>query len=349
MKNKKIITILLNCSLLFNSTIILCRSQDDLPSSISRELDKLDKFEFESKLHDTKFLGDIPAVEELLKPKGFSEVTVKARKNICSQETLNISTFAKLNTNDIKKTFLIIPGFLRGRGLDMVPRYKDEKDVNYMFVDTRGKGRSEGLPVNYNLFRAWKGIQQFGEHEYLDVAACVQKIVTHDKQHQIQSRIYLQTLCAGTYNSIKALKYLKDNDFESYQAVEGIVFDSGWAKITDIAESSIQADSAKLCKKRNISFAHPIICYGLKILYKRYFQPHYEKQTPITDIIKEIDQKVLFIHATDDQYVSFDKIEPLIENTRKKEVWKVPHAKHGFNHLIEEEEYDDKVNNFTNE
>ncbi len=355
MKNKFLITITLICNILHNSSTILCRSQSDLLSPEDKILLKKIKQreetnEFESKYFDTKFLSNPSQVETaLLKEENFE------KHRVTTFDTLQIMTFAKLSTKQNERTIISAPGFFPGRAAGMATLYsmfKNTGDFNFMFIENRSHGESDGPTLSSNLITSRTAIRNYGKKEYLDIVASIESIVTHNKQHNITSPILLHGVCAGAHSSIKALAYLKKHNPKAYQTVDGIVFDSGWAHVSDIAENTIVAEKKFSCLKSPYTrliadwILEPAANIALLAIYKIWFKSYHTPQQSITELIKEIDKPILFIHAENDRHVPIQTIQPLMANAPYKSTWIVPTSKHACIHLKQKEEYQQQVLNF---
>jgi hypothetical protein len=304
----------------------------------------------ETNYFDTKFLSDTQAVETALEHDGFKET------EITTEDHLKISTLLLEQTTNPEATILSVPGFVPGRRTGMATLYgmlKKKGSYNYMFIDTRGHGKSEGSPLSHNIIKSFEGIKKYGESEYLDVAACIEKLAENNKQKGTTSPIIIHGICAGAHNSIKALIHLQETNSEAYAAVGGIIFDSGWSRIPDIAETVINAETHRMCKKI------PIICHLEKIFaliliatYRTYFKESHEKQVSITNMMKKINIPTLFIHAKNDRHVPIKNTQAMIEQYTKPADWTFPlrwdveDGGHALNHLKQKDLYEDHLFNF---
>jgi pimeloyl-ACP methyl ester carboxylesterase len=353
MKNKKISITLLTYFFALNTTLLLCRSQDDLLSPADKAfLKKIEKKQktFESKYFNTKFLSNTSAVEKALTEQdGFQELKVT------TFDDFTINTFTKFAPNKTRRTIISAPGFFPGRAVGMAtlyPMFKDEGDFNFMFVENRSHGKSEGPILTSNIYTSRTAIRNYGQGEYLDIAASIEKAVAQNTKDGITAPILLHGVCAGAHNSIKALAHLKEKNRQAYDAVDGIVFDSGWAHVSDIAENTIVAEKkfsylkSKYTKPIADWILEPAANIALLVIYKLWFKSYHLPQPSITETIKEIDKPILFIHAENDKHVPFHTIQSLIDNAQQGCGWIIPESKHACIHLKQKEEYQEKVLQF---
>ncbi len=317
---KKIIIALASCCLF--STVFLKQTEND------PEID----------FYDVNFLRNSPAVEKVLKSKGFFEVDFKTEDNVM----INAIMLDQSATKDVTTTIISCPGFVPGNKEGMTTLYAmlEDKPYNFLFIDSRGHGKSEGELLTLN------GIKHYGENQYLDVAAAIQFVVAYNKEHEIASDIIIHGLCAGAFHTIKAVGDLQAKDPVAYSCVKGIIFDSGWPAIIDIAETVASAEAAQRCKTYNVPFLEPVLRNFMVGFYKLFFKEQHSKQPSISNTISTIDQPILFIHAQDDLFVPVHHVYPLIATAKNPVTWIVQDSSHVNNHLKFKDEYTHKLDSF---
>lgn len=288
--------------------------------------------------YDIKFLQNSPAVEKVIKNKGFFEADFKTDDNL----TINTIMLDQSSTHKVKATIISCPGFVPGNKEGMTTLYAmlAKNPYNFMFIDSRGHGKSEGQLLTF------QGIKNYGQSEYLDVIAAIKHINTYNRKHNIAPDIIIHGLCSGAYHTIKAVTGLKKSDPEIYMNIKGIVLDSAWPSIPSIIDTIITAESTARCKSYYISFLQPYLAYTMQKIYNTYFKAAHSKQTTITEIINEIDQPILFIHAENDEFVPAHHVYPLIKNTKKPISWFVQNSSHVNSHLDYKDEYKNLLENF---
>lgn len=288
--------------------------------------------------YDVQFLRNPTAVQKALRHDGFFEVTMQTEDNL----TIHGLMINQNNRHTIQATIISFPGFLPGNKEGMTTLYEMLKDkpYNFIFIDSRGHGKSQGELLTI------KGIQTYGDFQYLDMLATIKYINTYNAQHNIKQDIIIHGLCSGAFHSIKAVAHLKETNRKLYENIKGIVVDSGWPAIVDIAETAIAADVAARCSAYHLPCMQPILTYLIINLYRYLFKPHHATQMPITKIITTIDQPILFIHAQDDQFIPADQVHKLITAAKYPHSWFVADSAHVANHIKHKDAYQKKLDEF---
>jgi len=288
--------------------------------------------------YDIDFLRNSAAVEKVLKNEGFFEVDLTTGDNI------NINTIMLDQSTDktVTATILSCPGFFPGRkeGMSTLYTMLKEHPYNFMFIDCRGHGKSTGEFLTLN------GIKHYGESEFLDIVAAIEFISNYNKEHNIPNNIIIHGLCSGAFHSVKAITNIKKTNQETYKSIKGMILDSAWPAISDIAESSLRAEAITRCKHYKIPALQSIAEFLLIQTYRLLFKNTHSAQEPLTNIINEIDQPILFIHAQDDIFVPIDHIKPLINISQKPELWRVTESGHVHNHLKQKDSYKKRIEEF---
>ena len=288
---------------------------------------------------DTKFLRNSPAVEKVLKEKGFFTIDIVTHDKL----TLCAIMLDQSPTQKVTATIVSCPGFVPGQKEGMATLYAMLQDnpYNFLFLDTRGHGKSQGELLTYS------GVKHYGEFDFLDIVASAQFVANYNKEHAIESNIIIHGLCSGAFHTIKAVNYLKQHDEQTYNCIKGIVFDSGWPSVAQIAESTIQSESKKRCNKDwNTPYLEPYVSYFMVNFYKFLFLPHHQKQESITDAITNIDQPILFIHAENDTFIPIHHVYPLIATSKNPTTWFIKDSTHAAHHLKHKEEYQLQLSQF---
>lgn len=288
--------------------------------------------------YDVTFLRDSPAVEKVLKDRGFFEVDLTTKDNL----TINTIMLDQSSNRDVKATIISCPGFVPGRKEGMTTLYAmlQDQPYNFIFIDSRGHGKSDGELLTLN------GIKEYGKHQYLDIVATLQFIAKYNKAHNIKSDMIIHGLCAGAFHTIKAVAYIKQEDPQTYACIKGIIFDSGWPAIIDVAETVVRAEAASRCKTYNISFLEKYAQALVVQIYRFFFKEHHSTQDSILQAMNDIDQPILFIHADDDLFVPKQHVLPLIATAKKPAAWFVQDSSHVANHLKHKEKYKQQMQEF---
>lgn len=288
--------------------------------------------------YDINFLRNSKAVEKVLKNLGFFEADLKTDDNLM----INTIILDQSKIHQVAATIISCPGFVPGNkeGMTTLHAMFADQPYNFMFIDSRGHGKSDGQLLTY------QGIKNYGQSEYLDIIAAIKYIAQYNKEHNICPNIIIHGLCSGAYHSIKAVIEIKKSDPEIYHQIKGIILDSAWSCIPDIIGTIIAAESAERCKRYHISFLQPCVAYVLQTLYDNCFQPTHCQQIPIVKIISEVDQPILFIHAQDDLFVPINHVHPLIAQTKQPTSWFVENSSHVNNHIDYKDEYREHMQKF---
>lgn len=288
--------------------------------------------------YDTTFLRNSPAVEKVLKQHGFFEVNYKTQDNL----NINAIMIDQSDKCDVQATIISLPGFVPGRKEGMSTLYAMLKDLpyNFMFIDSRGHGKSDGQLLTFH------GIKNYGVSDYLDILGAIDFIVQYNTKHGIKQNIIIHGLCSGAFHTIKAMGYLKKTNPKQYDCVKGIVVDSVWPSVADIAETVILAESKARCTQYKIPFLQPYVTGAVLAFYNYFFKDAHKKQESITDSISEIDQPILFIHAENDLFVPVHHAHSLIEKSKNPKSWFVENSAHVNNHLRHREEYTQTLQEF---
>ena len=287
---------------------------------------------------DTDFLRNCDAVEKVLKQEGFFEVELTTKDNL----KLCAIMLDQNNTQPTQATIISCPGFVPGRkeGMSTLYAMLKENPFNFLFLDLRGHGKSEGELLTYS------GIKHYGESDYLDIVAAVQFVANYNTEHNIPQNIIIHGLCSGAFHAIKAMNYLQQHDEYTYGCVKGIVFDSGWSNVPDVVESTLTSESHKRCSEWNLScLAYPL-SYSIVGIYNFFFKEHHCTQESIIQAISQVDQPILFIHAENDTYIPIHHVYPLIATAKKPSSWFIKESTHAAHHLKHQDAYKVQIEDF---
>lgn len=318
--NKNIIKILISYSIFFSAFL--------KPNEVKLTTD----------FYNISFLRNSPVVKKTLKDRGFFEADFKTHDNLM----INAIMLDQSNTKEITATMISFPGFFPGdkEGMSTLYAMLENQPYNFIFIDSRGHGKSEGELLTY------KGIKHYGEKQYLDMIATIKFIVNYNKKHNIPQNIIIHGLCAGAFHTVKAVAELKKSDPEIYNCIKGIILDSAWPAIIDIIDTIIEADTTERCKNYGIPYLQPYLAYIMRGIYNTFFKFTHSKQIRLNHAISEIDHPIFFIHAENDTYVPIHNIYPLIKVAKKPSTWFVKESSHVNNHLIHKEAYTDLMQKF---
>lgn len=288
--------------------------------------------------YDTTFLRNSPAVEKVLKDRGFFEIDFKTNDNLM----INAIMLDQSNKVNVTATIISCPGFVPGRkeGMSTLYAMLEDQPYNFIFVDSRGHGKSEGELLTF------EGIKHYGESQYLDMVGAIKFVARYNKEHNIAQNIIIHGLCAGAFHTVKAVADLKESDPETYSCIKGIIVDSGWPAIIDIATTLVAAESVERCKTYGVPFLQPYLAYLMHGVYNTFFKESHSSQKPLNEEIATIDQPILFIHAENDLFVPIHNVYPLIAQSKQPTTWFVKESSHVNNHLKHKEEYAHQMQQF---
>lgn len=288
--------------------------------------------------YNTTFLRNSPAVEKILRQEGFFDVEIMTEDKL----KLSATILDKSQQEHVQATLISCPGFVPGAKEGMTTLYAmlKENPYNFLFLDMRGHGKSEGELLTY------KGIKHYGEFDYLDIVATVKFMVQYNIEHNIEQNIIVHGLCSGAFHTIKAMSYLRQHDTLAYDSVKGIIFDSGWPSVPSIAETTLTSESCKRCSDYNISCCAPYLSWSIVGIYNYFFKEYHCSQEPITKAMSEIDQPILFIHGENDTYIPIHHVHSLVSQAKKPTSWFIKESTHAAHHLKHQEAYKIQMEQF---
>jgi pimeloyl-ACP methyl ester carboxylesterase len=286
-------------------------------------------------------------VHACLKEHGFSEITFKTPDNL----TLHGLFLSRPNATS---NVIVCAGWLPGKKEGMATFYDLlPTDCNILFFDARGHGNSEG-PL---LWKLW----EYGIHEYKDVLGAISYLNDTNALP-----IIIVGICSGAFNAAHALVDLaKDNKTESSH-IKGLVFDSGWGSVTEIARTAppaglekrlinllkhIYASKHQITQSYIFKLCSLITHINYTISYHictKHVTNYYEHITTLFDKIHCISTPILFIHSSDDTYAIKSDALKLSELASHTTCWWIKESFHAKHHLIHKELYKEKLHDFLN-
>ncbi len=298
--------------------------------------ENLDKF------YSTSFLKNYIAVRESLKEHGFTEITFKTPDN------LNLHGLF-LSRPDATCTVIVCAGWFPGRKEGMATFYALLPDYcNIVLFDARGHGESDGSL----LWRLW----EYGLHEYKDILGAISYV--NDTNNL---PIIITGICSGAFNAAHALIHLEKNNKKTQSNIKGLIFDSGWGSVTEIARTAPPAGIEKrlpalfsfiYATKNQIrqSFIYKLCSFitqnSCKISYYFCTKPlvkYHEQITTLFDKIHHIASPILFIHSHDDTYAKKSDAFKLSQLAPLTTCWWIKQSFHAKHHLIHKELYKEKI------
>jgi pimeloyl-ACP methyl ester carboxylesterase len=298
-------------------------------------------------LYTTSFLKNDTAVRVSLQEQGFAEVTFKTPDNL----TLHGLFLSRPNATC---NIIVCAGWFPGKKEGMATFYDLlPHDCNILFFDARGHGKSDG-PL---LWKLW----EYGIHEYKDILGTISYL------NNVNSLpIIIIGICSGAFNAAHALIDLEKNNRTMSSRIKGLVFDSGWGSVTEIARTAPPAGIEKrlICLLKKIySDKHEIqqsyiftlcsllarINYSISYhLCTKYITSYYEHRTTLFDKIHHITTPILFIHSRDDTYAIKNDAIRLSQLASHATCWWIKTSFHAKHHLIHKKLYKQKLTTFIN-
>ncbi len=298
--------------------------------------------------YTTSFLKNDTAVRSSLKGQGFAEVTFKTPDNLTLHGLFLSRPHATSNV-------IICAGWFPGKKEGMATFYNLlPTDCNILFFDARGHGSSDGSL----LWKLW----EYGVHEYKDVLGAISYLNNTNSSLPI----VIIGICSGAFNAAHAIIDLTKNNNIEHSHVKGLVFDSGWGSVTEIARTAPPAGIEKrlinllknVYKNKNHikqSYIFKLCSLITNINYKisyytctKHVTNYYERITTLFDKIHCISTPILFIHSCDDTYAIKSDAIRLSQLAPHATCWWIKESFHAKHHLIHKELYKKKLHDFLN-
>jgi pimeloyl-ACP methyl ester carboxylesterase len=297
--------------------------------------------------YSTSFLKDYYAVEQLLKKYGFQDIFFKSSDNLNLHGLFLQRPFATCNV-------ILCAGWLPGKKEGMATFYDIvPTDCNILFFDARGHGNSEGSL----LWKLW----EYGINEYKDILGAITYINNIN-----ELPIIIIGMCSGAFNATHALINLEQNKTLQESHVKGLVFDSGWGSVMEIARTAPPAgiekrfhalikcvynDKKSLDQHYLIKWCSNIAQFGYLLSYYVCTRPllrYYEPTTTLFDKIDQLSLPIFFIHSDDDTYAIKSDAVRLSQLAPHATHWWIEKSFHAKHHLIHRKLYKEKINTFIN-
>lgn len=294
------------------------------------------------KFYSTSFLKDYTAVRQSLKEHGFTDATFKTPDNL----TLHGLFLSRPNATC---NVIVCAGWLPGRMEGMATFYALlPTHCNILFFDARGHGNSDGAL----LWKLWR----YGVDEYKDILGAITYI-----NHKNSLPIIIAGICSGAFNAAHALIHLEKNNTQTQSNVKGLIFDSGWGSVTEIARTAPLAGIEKRlpsvlacmnatkkqikqsCLYKLCSFFTHNSCKAFYHLCTKQVTGYYESTTTLFNTIQLITSPIFFIHSYDDTYATESDALRLSKLAPHKSCWWIQKSFHAKHHLIHKDLYKEKI------
>jgi len=289
-------------------------------------IENLDNF------YSTSFLKNYSAVKKSLKKYGFKKIIFKTSDKLTLHGLF-------LERPDATYNVIVCAGWLPGKKegmatfFDLLPG-----NCNILLFDARGHGKSEG-PL---LWKLW----QYGIHEYKDIVGAISCI-----HHLNALPIIIIGVCSGAFNATHALIHLEQKNQLYASRVKGLIFDSGWGSVTEIARTAPPAGIEKRLKKlmtqgyffKLCSFVARLNYSVSYYLCTKLVVSFYESTTTLFNKIHLLPLPIFFIHSNDDTYAIKSDALRLSQLASHSSSWWIEKSFHAKHYLIHKEIYKEKL------
>lgn len=307
--------------LLLSFVTVTCFAQEVAIWNEPTDLNNRDSF------FNPEFLRNYSAValkminEEAFQPVSFS-----------SEDGIQLVGLARIKQN-APFSVICCAGFLPGRkeGLASLIRLFP-KNVNLLFFDARGHGRSYG--------RFWTNLHRYGLNEYKDVIGAIDYI---KKQCSTNTPIFLHGVCAGAYHAANTLMTIPKDE-----QIKGLIFDSGFTNPLDsmgipgayckekIAPALCikwlhHKDTKEKAKTRLFSKILGAMAAGFFRVLGWCVYPFLKPKVAELDLLTKIKTQpinypILFIHAESDKFAKVNEVKQLSASIDDHDEWWIPDA-----------------------
>lgn len=291
-------------------------------------------------LSNTTILKNRDLTQKILSHFGFEKIyfTTSDNYKLCGL----FLDQSKTHKEQIKGTIIFTAGFYPGTKEGIASFYQMFANLpyNFFFFDARCHNESEGRLISYHY------LKNYGQYEHRDISAAIKYLERYNQEKSINPNIFLLGLCSGAYHSVKSAYDLSQTNPQTYQRIKGIIFDSGWNSINEIAEPIIAAELHKRLKDSYLYILFKPLSWLLTGIYKLFFKTHHEQVNSINEIIQHIECPILFIHSQQDKHISIEPVKNIASYAKKPTCWWANSESHGTCHLKHQPEYIFQVQQF---
>jgi len=289
---------------------------------------------------DTEFLSNYSQVKKQLIEDGFESVT------FMSPDGCHLNGLYRSRANATHNA-VVCAGFYPGKkeGMATFAELLPE-NCNILLIDARGHGESDGS--------LWKNILWYGQNEYKDILGALNFLCTQNNNPN-----FLIGVCIGAFHCAHATIALeKQNNFKDFN-LQGIIFDSGFASLTNLlwipanhfSEKVLPAifstylytkDTKKSIKNRLLykvsAFFTTIVGSTITLSISPFFY-WYDSNTTLFNKIEKIKTPIQFVHYSNDTYATLQVAEILQNNCPNSRLLVFNESKHALNHILHQNEY----------
>ncbi len=292
---------------------------------------------------NTKFLSQYDAVaHRLITHDGFQDGFFTTEDGV----SINYLWLVRPNAS---YTMILCSGFWPGRKEGLATFYAMLSDnCNILLFDARGHAQSTG--------RFWSQMWRYGCNEYKDIIGAVAWAY-----NQRSVPIVIYGVCSGAFNAAHAvLQMQKRNEINRYN-VRGLVFDSGWSSVAEVAHTALPSESERVLNKKiktGSDMVNSLLCKmvlavirgGVTVGHYCFVRPiswGYKNQTDLIEKIDGISIPIMYIHAKDDTYAPIKAVKQLADKTPRKTCWWITQpSKHACHYLKFKELYRSRLLDF---
>jgi pimeloyl-ACP methyl ester carboxylesterase len=293
---------------------------------------------FNTTLLDANALQNTANIQAILELQGFKKVffTTPDNLKLCGL-LLDQSKVKK-----IKGTIVYCAGFYPGtkEGMSSFYALLADQPYNFFIFDARGHQESQGSLFSY------QSLKHYGTCEFYDIVAVLNFLNSYNQQHNICPDIIIHAICSGAFHAIKAINYLQTTNNPTTTNVKGVIFDSGWLRLTDIIEPTICAEVKKRLQNSWFSWLITPVCFITLQIYKLTLKSHYQKVESIASDLTKVSCPVWFVHCTNDPYVPIQPVQNFTTCINCPNTWWIAHDSHANFHMLQPEKYKMKMLEF---
>ncbi len=293
--------------------------------------------------------------EKLLTEDNFKAVNFTTyRKTDDNFEEYKLEGFFR-KVDNAKATIVICNGWMPGVPENMIPLIPMiAEDYNILLFGQLGRGNSEGKLKSY-WHEALRG--HYGEQNWHDIVAALNFAAENgDGVPQM-----IIATCSGAFNAAHALlklnneKHFKEDlqNYSNYKkiAVKGLVFDSGWSDVNNVAKCILNCQISKALKGGYLEKVVSGVVFGVKSLLADKNLKANSAKMSLKGQMKNLKTPVLFIHSSGDEMAPIDPVKELFNEQKdaicfKSFDWFVDIKDHGNLMLKEKKEYRNQICKF---
>lgn len=292
---------------------------------------------------NTQYIANSNETEKLLlENHGFS------KKAFITEDGFKLESLTRI-VNDPEFTIIVSAGFLPGQMTGMATLVAMlPKNCNIIFYNNRGKGNSQGRLFSSFL---WGSLRNYGVKEYKDVIGALKYA------HEINNSqpIFMYGICAGAFNTVKALCKLDENKELLKYNIKGLILDS---PVTSVQNDLKNIPMYTFPKNGGfVNFMARFFLWSLRYtIFHPWFMAHQEITTLNPEALATIGMATLYFNSkTGDPLTTYVTTNDFYEKHKKNAISddkeKVTNkcfsdSKHALHHLKHKVDYVYTLANF---